>query len=131
MDIIFSIVIPIFNSEKFLSVTIKSVINQKNDKTEIILINDNSSDKSKKICQSFKKRFNFIKLINNKKNYGVGYCRNQAIKNARGKYIVFLDQDFDHNFELARKKIIEQIEKLNWKNGHYRKDIAYRVINNS
>tara|TARA_Y100001958_G_C21190711_1_gene518928 strand:- start:82 stop:1383 length:1302 start_codon:yes stop_codon:yes gene_type:complete len=93
MDIIFSVVIPIFNSEKFLPITLRSVINQKNNKTEIILINDNSSDKSKKICQSFKKKFNFIKLINNKKNYGVGYCRNQAIKNARGKYIVFLDSD--------------------------------------
>ena len=76
MDIIFSVVIPIFNSEKLLPITLKSVINQRNDKTEIILINDNSSDKSKKICQSFKKKFNFIKLINNKKNYGVGYCRN-------------------------------------------------------
>ena len=93
MDIIFSVVIPIFNSEKFLPITLKSVINQRNNKTEIILINDNSSDKSKRICQSFKKKFNFIRFINNKKNYGVGYCRNQAIKNARGKYIVFLDSD--------------------------------------
>ena len=48
MDYIFSIVIPIFNSEKFLSDTIKSVINQKNKKTEIILVNDNSTDNSKK-----------------------------------------------------------------------------------
>tara|TARA_Y100000590_G_C15683322_1_gene1000632 strand:+ start:87 stop:1388 length:1302 start_codon:yes stop_codon:yes gene_type:complete len=93
MDLIFSVVIPIYNSEKFLSTTIKSVINQKNKKTEIILVNDNSSDNSKKICQFYKKKFNFIKLINNKKNYGVGYCRNQAIKNAKGKYIVFLDSD--------------------------------------
>ena len=51
MDVIFSVVIPIFNSEKFLSDTIKSVINQKNKKTEIILVNDNSSDNSKKICK--------------------------------------------------------------------------------
>ena len=93
MDVIFSVVIPIFNSEKFLSDTIKSVINQKNKKTEIILVNDNSSDNSKKICSFYKKKFSFIKLINNKINHGVGYCRNQAIKNAKGKYIVFLDSD--------------------------------------
>ncbi len=93
MDYIFSIIIPIFNSEKYLSDTIKSVINQKNKKTEIILVNDNSSDSSRKICLYYKNKFNFIKLINNKKNFGVGYCRNQAIKNANGKYIVFLDSD--------------------------------------
>ena len=55
MDVIFSVVIPIFNSEKFLSDTIKSVINQKNKKTEIILVNDNSSDNSKKFVHFIKK----------------------------------------------------------------------------
>ena len=108
MDYIFSIVIPIFNSEKFLSDTIKSVINQKNKKTEIILVNDNSSDNSKKICVYYKKKVNFIKLINNKKNLGVGYCRNQAIKNANGKYIVFLDSD-DELIENSLNKL----EKFN------------------
>tara|TARA_A100001011_G_scaffold400618_1_gene516867 strand:- start:2461 stop:3762 length:1302 start_codon:yes stop_codon:yes gene_type:complete len=111
MDYIFSIVIPIFNSEKFLSDTIKSVINQKNKKTEIILVNDNSSDNSKKICLYYKKKFNFIKLINNKKNLGVGYCRNQAIKNANGKYIVFLDSD-----DALIKNSLNKLEKFIKKN---------------
>lgn len=110
MDLIFSVVIPIFNSEKFLSTTIKSVIKQKNKKTEIILVNDNSSDNSKKICLLYKKRFNFIKLINNKKNNGVGYCRNQAIKNAKGKYIVFLDSD-DELIENSLNKLEKFITK--------------------
>ena len=110
MDVIFSVVIPIFNSEKFLSDTIKSVINQKNKKTEIILVNDNSSDNSKKICSFYKKKFSFIKLINNKINHGVGYCRNQAIKNAKGKYIVFLDSD-DELIKNSLNKLEKFIKK--------------------
>lgn len=93
MQYFYSIIIPIFNSKKYLQSSIKSVLNQKNDKTEIILINDCSTDGSKKICDFYEKKFKFIKVINNKKNLGVGYSRNIAIKAAQGKYIVFLDSD--------------------------------------
>ena len=93
MEYVFSIVIPIYNAEKFLKSTIESVIKQKNRNTEIILVDDNSTDSSIKICNFFNKKFNFIKLIKNKKNYGVGYCRNLAIKFASAEYIVFLDSD--------------------------------------
>ena len=54
---------------------------------------------------------------------------NEKYYSTGGRVLNFVSIDSD--FELARKKIIEQIEKLDWKNGHYRKDIAYRVINNS
>tara|TARA_B100001063_G_scaffold124788_1_gene116633 strand:- start:3566 stop:4867 length:1302 start_codon:yes stop_codon:yes gene_type:complete len=113
MDVIFSVVIPIYNSEKFLTSTIKSVIQQKNKKTEIILVNDFSIDKSKKICLDFKKKFNFVKLINNKKNFGVGYSRNVAIKNSTGKYIVFLDSD-----DALCKNALNKLEKFIIKNSY-------------
>ena len=64
-----------------------------------------------KICSFYKKKFSFIKLINNKINHGVGYCRNQAIKNAKGKYIVFLDSD-DELIKNSLNKLEKFIKKI-------------------
>ena len=113
MDYFFSVVIPVYNSEKFLKKTINSVIKQKNNNTELIIVNDNSTDKSKNICLYYKKKFDFIKLINNKKNLGVGYCRNLAIKNTKGKYIIFLDSD-DVLIENSLNKLEQFIKKKNF-----------------
>ena len=87
MGILFSVIVPVFNSEKYVSNAIKSVLRQPflKEKYEIILINDHSSDNSKLIIQNFKKKFKNIKVINNKKNYKVSYCRNIGIKSAMGK----------------------------------------------
>ena len=93
MQYVFSIIIPIYNSEKFLRTSINSIIKQKIKNIEILLINDCSSDKSLKICNIYKKKYKFIKVINNKKNVGVGNCRNIGIKAALGKYLIFLDSD--------------------------------------
>ena len=69
-------------------------------------------------------------MVDNQYIYHAGTkLENEEYYSTGGRVLNFVS--IDHNFELARKKIIEQIEKLNWKNGHYRKDIAYRVINNS
>ena len=65
MNYLFSVIIPIFNSEKFIRKTIESVIKQ-NPNTELILVNDKSTDLSK-ICISYKKKYKSIKLFNNKK----------------------------------------------------------------
>ena len=92
--IFFSIIIPVFNSEKFLSKCVSSVINQRINGVEIIIIEDNSTDKSKSICEKIKKKnFKLIKLIKNKKNLGVASSRNKALKVAKGKYLIFLDSD--------------------------------------
>ena len=89
MKPIFSIVIPIYNSEKTLSNCIKSIEKQKFGKLiELILINDASSDKSKKICNSLIKKNHNIKIILNKKNLGVARSRNKGIKQAKGDYII-------------------------------------------
>ena len=53
---LFSVIIPVFNAEKYLKKCIRSVLNQKNDKTEIILVDDCSTDSSLKICNYFKKK---------------------------------------------------------------------------
>ena len=71
-----------------------------------------------------------LSMVDNQYIYHAGTkLENEEYYSTGGRVLNFVS--IDHNFELARKKIIEQIEKLDWKNGHYRKDIAYRVINNS
>tara|TARA_Y100000590_G_scaffold395061_1_gene474726 strand:- start:668 stop:1933 length:1266 start_codon:yes stop_codon:yes gene_type:complete len=95
MELLFSIIIPVYNSEKYLSSSLKSVLSQpfSKKKYEIILINDCSTDSSGSIIKSFKRRFKNIKVINNKINRRVSYCRNKGIQNAKGKYVIFLDSD--------------------------------------
>ena len=87
-----SIIIPVYNTEKYLNKCIKSVLNQKNNKTEIILIEDCSTDSSLKVCNSFQHNPS-VNIIRHKKNLGVSISRNDGILAAKGKYILFLDSD--------------------------------------
>jgi len=92
-NIIFSVIVPIYNSEKTLNRCIDSVLKQKFLQSEIILVNDNSNSKCRKICYSYSKKFNKIKVFNNKKRYGVSVSRNKGIKEAKGIFLIFLDSD--------------------------------------
>ena len=103
---LFSVVIPVYNSEKYLNKCIKSVIDQKHNKTEIILVEDFSSDNSLKVCNSFKKN-PFVSIIRHKKNLGVSISRNDGILAANGKYILFLDSD-----DWLYPECLKGIEKL-------------------
>ena len=87
-----SIIVPIYNSEKYLKEAIESLIHQTLKEIEIILVNDGSTDNSQKICENYAKLDERIKLIN-KKNGGLSDARNVGLKNANGKYIMFLDSD--------------------------------------
>ena len=93
MNPFFSIIIPVYNSEKYLTICLNSVLRQNFNDYEILIINDASKDDSKKKCNNFSKISSKIKIIENKKNLGVSISRNKGIRNARGKYIVFLDSD--------------------------------------
>lgn len=109
-----SIVIPIFNKEKFLNRCIDSVINQTYRNIEIILVNDGSTDNSLNICNEYKK-YNNIKVIN-KENGGVSDARNVGIENSNGEYITFIDPD-----DCVSETYIENLYKRIIK---YRADIA-------
>ena len=87
-----SIVVPVYNVEKYLQRCIDSLINQTLKDIEIITVNDGSTDNSLNILKEYEKNDSRIKVIN-KKNTGVSDCRNIAIKEARGKYITFVDSD--------------------------------------
>lgn len=87
-----SIIIPIFNSELFLSQCLNSIITQSLKRIEIICINDGSKDNSYKILNNFKNLDNRLKIIN-QKNKGAALARNYGINLSKGKFISFIDSD--------------------------------------
>ena len=87
-----SVIIPVYNSEKYLFNSINSIINQTLKDIEIICINDGSLDNSLKILNYFKEIDNRIIIIN-QKNKGVNYARNEGLKIAKGQFILFFDSD--------------------------------------
>ena len=109
LDILFSIIIPVYNSEKCLSQCIQSILNQKYNNLEIILIDDCSTDNSITISKSYAKKYKNIKIICNKRNEGVSACRNKGIRNAVGKYIIFLDSD-DYLIDYGLKKLANLVQ---------------------
>lgn len=87
-----SIIIPIYNSEEFISICIDSIINQTSDMWELILVDDGSTDNSGEICDSYAKNDYRINVIHTE-NHGASHARNIGIKQARGKWISFIDSD--------------------------------------
>lgn len=91
-DIKVSIIIPVYNVEKYLVECIESVLNQSHENIEVILVNDGSTDDSGKIADEYSLKDNRIKVIH-KKNEGVSTTRNVGIDAATGEYICFSDAD--------------------------------------
>lgn len=88
----FSVVIPIYNVDKYLQRCVDSVLKQEFDNIEIILVDDGSPDSSPQICDRYAKKDKRILAIH-KQNGGLSSARNAGIKSANGKYIIFLDSD--------------------------------------
>ncbi len=101
-----SVIVPVYNSEKYLEKCLESIINQTYKKLEIILIDDGSIDESGKICDEYAKKDSRIKVIH-KKNEGVSAARNQGLEIATGEYIAFVDSD-DWIEEEMYEEMIEQ-----------------------
>ena len=106
-----SIIIPIYNVEKFLNKCLSSVLKQIEKDDELILVNDGSTDNSFNICKNIKEVYkkNNIILIN-KKNEGVAIARNTGLKKATGEYIFWIDSDdwLDENCIRLVKNAIEK-----------------------
>ncbi len=88
-----SVILPIYNVEKYLRKCLDSVINQTFKDIEIICINDCSADNCENIILEYAKKDGKIKIINNEKNYGIGFSRNIGINESSGEYISFIDAD--------------------------------------
>lgn len=92
MNPLVSVIIPVYNAEKFIAETIKSVLNQTYKDFELILVDDGATDGSGEICDSFSKLDTRIRVIH-VENGGTCRARNIGMKNAKGKYIGFCDHD--------------------------------------
>ncbi|MCQ2958500.1 MAG: glycosyltransferase, partial [Candidatus Gastranaerophilales bacterium] len=93
-----SVIMPVYNTEKYLRECLDSIINQTLKDIEIICVDDGSKDDSGKILDEYAQKDNRIKVIHNK-NQGAAPSRNQGISIAQGKYLSILDSDdiFDTN----------------------------------
>lgn len=102
----FSIIVPVYNVEKYLVECLESLKNQTSKNYEVILINDGSTDNSKEICEKYainNKNFTMY----SKKNGGLSDARNYGIKRAKGEYVLFVDSD-----DYVDKYTIENYTKL-------------------
>lgn len=113
MDNLVSIITPSYKSENFISQTIESVLNQTYQNWELIIVDDASPDNANKIIEEFCKKDNRIRLIKLEKNSGPAVARNTAIKEAKGRYIAFLDAD-DMWLPQKLEKQIEFMKKNNF-----------------
>lgn len=89
----FSVIVPCYNAEEYLSHCIHSVLEQEFKDYEIVLVNDFSTDSSGEICDELAAEFDSVRVVHLAENGGVSLSRNTGIKASRGKYIVFLDSD--------------------------------------
>ncbi len=87
-----SIIIPVYNVEKYLQRCLDSVVNQTLKDIEIICVNDGSTDNSAIILEEFSKKDERIKIVN-QKNGGLSRARNTGLEHSNGDYIGFLDSD--------------------------------------
>lgn len=92
MGVKISIIVPIYNVEKYLKKCVESLINQTYKNIEIILVDDESPDNCPILCEEYKKKDNRIKVIH-KKNGGLSDARNKGLEEATGEYILFVDSD--------------------------------------
>ncbi len=97
----YSIIVPVYNSEKYLDDCLKSIFNQTNQDYEIICINDGSTDKSLDILNKYKDEI----IIINQTNMGLSVARNNGVKKASGKYLLFVDSD-----DVIENKLLEKID---------------------
>ena len=145
MSIAISVIIPVFNQEKYVGKCIRSVLDQCFGDFEVIIVNDGSTDKSLMICKRYAKKDARITIID-KQNEGVAYARRDGILKARGEFICFLDSDdylasdaLQVLYELAKKHHVDSVvgnyDKVwdNWgivkkKAAPYSKEITDRLI---
>ena len=102
-----SVVIPVYNVERYLSQCVDSILQQTYTPYEIILVDDGSTDNSGKTADEYAEKYKIIRVIH-KENAGLGYARNTGIENARGNWIVFLDSDDYFTPHLLEKLVVAQ-----------------------
>ena len=122
-----SVIVPVYNSEKYLNRCVESLIHQTLQEVEIILVNDGSKDGSGEICRKFAQEDSRIVYIE-QKNTGVSAARNRGLDVASGEFVMFCDSD-DYYEESAAEKLLKlaQNHQADWVLGAVRKDIKGKI----
>ncbi len=127
MDIMLSVIVPIYNAHDTIHRCLDSILQEQQIKLEVICVNDESTDDSLSICQEYQKRDNRVVIVD-KKNGGVASARNSGLEIARGKYITFVDQDDwvekDAYFKLIKKGLEENADMVVF---NYSKDYEQKI----
>ena len=87
-----SVVIPVYNGEKFLAETYETLCGSEEKDLELLFVNDGSTDKSAELIKEFQKKDSRVKYFE-KENGGIASSRNYGLQHAEGEYVCFLDQD--------------------------------------
>lgn len=106
----FSIIVPVYNVEKYIDECVQSVIGQTFTDWELILIDDGSTDNSYEICRSYAENDIRIQAIH-QDNVGASGARNKGMANAAGEYILFLDSDDFYNKDICLETISNKLDK--------------------
>lgn len=121
MNELVSIIMPSYNTASYIGFTIESILNQTYQEWELIIVDDCSTDETENIVYSFKdKRIRYYK---NEKNLGAAICRNRALREARGRWIAFLDSD-----DLWKSEKLEKQIAFMKKNNYYFSYTNYEEI---
>lgn len=132
------VIVPNYNSGIYIKKCLDSLLEQEYKVNEIIVVDDCSTDESKKIVKEYTKKNDKIILLENGKNMGVSYSRNRGIENAKSEYIMFCDSD-DWYEKQATKEMMEKVEEgadfifagyyITYKDGR-KIEVKYNNLNN-
>lgn len=93
MKPLISVIVPVYNVEKYLCECLDSLLNQTYTNIEIILVDDESKDNSGIICDQYASKHEKVKVIHKKNNGGLGFARNTGLDNVKGSHVIFVDSD--------------------------------------
>lgn len=122
MQELISVIVPVYNVEKYLSRCIESIINQTYTNIEIILVDDGSTDNSRIICDEYKKKDKRINVIH-KKNGGLSDARNKGIEMSRGEYLCFIDSD-----DYIEESFVEELYEMCIKNNVKISQCSFEIV---
>lgn len=121
MNPLISIIVPVYNVEKYLRIALDSIANQTYKNLEIIVVDDGSTDSSGQICDEYADKDSRFVVIH-QKNRGVSAARNAALRKCTGQYLYFIDSDDfiePHLCERALTVLLEQQADIVWFNMHF------------
>lgn len=105
-DVLISVIVPVYNVEKYLRTCIDSLLEQTYENIEIIMVDDGSKDASREICEEYACKYEKCKVVH-KKNAGLGMARNTGMEYMEGEYVTFVDSD-----DYLDSKCVENLYKM-------------------